>query len=154
MNHLKYKSTMIDSLNKLNSKLRLYHIVTIGISIVSFMLVVAYTTKYEINLHNVILERYAIIITLIGIPASLKLYHNKLKALKASKKNDTYLNAYKIQYIIRLSILTIICYFNIISLYITGSKNFYFMVIVTIFAFFLCAPQKLHIEDNEEDKDN
>lgn len=140
-------------IDKLNFGLKIYYATTIVISIIAFMLTVAYTTKYSISAPNTILERYSIIITLIGIPLSLKIFHNKLKSLKLGTI-EAFSKGYKQQYIIRLSILTIICFFNIGSLYITGSKNFYFMVIVTIFAFFLCAPQKARIDEttNEENE--
>lgn len=142
---------MRNPLDKLHLRLRIYYIATIVVSIIVFMLTVAYTTKYSINSPNIILERYAIIITLIGIPASLRFFHKKLKTLD-HQNDSTYKSIYKTQYIIRLSILTMICFFNIVSLYITGSKNFYFMVIVSIFAFLLCAPQKIRIEETNDEK--
>lgn len=116
------------------------------------MLTVAYTQKYNIMQSHVTLERYGIIITLIGIPIALKLFYNRIN--KLTKANFTeYLKKYRFEYLIRLLLLNIICFFNIVSLYITGSKNFYFMVIVTIFAFFLCAPQKAKHENEQSEND-
>jgi len=142
---------MDNTANKFQKILKSTFIVSIIISVIAFILVVAYTTKYEINSPNVILERYAILITLIGIPLSLKLFHYKLKKTDTAKPL-LYLKKYRLYYFIRLGILLFIYLFNIISLYITGSKNFYFMVIIIIFAFFLCAPHKVHINKDEQEE--
>lgn len=131
-------------MKNLKTRLIIYYIVSIFISITGLIFTSSHVHKFVINGSNVILERYAILITLIGIPLALKLFHSQVK--KLSKANYLlYLKKYHIQYIIRLLILLSICFFNIICLYITGAKNFYFLIIITIFVFFLCAPQKAHL---------
>ena len=139
---------MINAQKKTISKLKLFFVSAVAISVILFMLTVAYTQKYEVSISNIILERYAIIVTLIGIPVALKLFHNNIKKIN-NKDLPIYLKKYTQQYILRLSILLSICFFNIAALFFTGSKNFYFMVIVSIFAMFLCIPQKSNIEDSE-----
>lgn len=144
---------MDNTAKKLHSTLKLLFAGAIIISVLAFMLVVAYTTKYDISSPSVILERYAIVITLIGIPLSLKLFHDKLKKTDASD-TQLYMQKYRLYYLLRMGALLFIYLFNTVSLYITGSKNFYFMVIITIFAFFLCAPQKVYIDtDNNEEQE-
>ncbi len=135
-------------MKNINFKLRLYFILSIIISILAFVLTVAYTQKYAISNSSVIWERYGIMLTLIGIPVSLKLFHIQVKKLNKSNFNE-YLRKYHILYILRLLVLLVICFFNIVSLYITGSKNFYFLIIITIFAFFLCVPSKVQLQEEE-----
>lgn len=144
---------MVLSPEKLHSHLKVYYILSIVICVIGFLYTVAYTQKYNIEHPNVILERYGILTTLAGIPIALKLFHSRIK--KLTKENfSEYLRKYRFEYLIRLALLVFICYFNIVALYTTGSKNFYFMVIITIFAFFLCFPQKAHIQNKDIEEDN
>lgn len=115
---------------------------------VSFILVLLFVTKNEISTTNVILERYGIIVTLIGIPLALRIFHKNMQ--KASSADKSTLNkTYKKNFYMRLAILSFIAIFDIVALYTTGSKNFIFMTIITIFAFFLSLPQKEVNSDNE-----
>lgn len=139
--------------DKLHLQLKIYYILSIVICVIAFLLSVAYTQKYNVMQSNVMLERYGIIVTLLGIPLALKLFHSRINKLTKTNFQE-YLKKYRFEYLIRLFLLNTICFFNIVSLYITGSKNFYFMVIVTIFAFFLCAPQKAYPENEQLEDDN
>jgi len=151
------KNRMNNKLKIINKKLRLFFIVIVLLSVSIFLIVLNHVTNTGISINNVNLEQFAIILTLAGIPFSLWFFHSRLK--KADKNSeDEYLNKYKTMYIIRLAILFIVCSFNIISLYLTGAKNFIFMCIITIFAFFLCLPQKefeiTETDNNEGNDDN
>ena len=133
------------------TRLYLCFLISVIVTTLLFILCVAYTSKYGINMPNITLERYGIIITLVGISGSIWMFSNVLN--KADKTDfDSFLKKYQSQYFIRLAILLIVCSFNIMALYFTGAKNFYFMVIITIFAFSQCIPQKRHlIPDDEND---
>lgn len=104
-----------------------------------------YTTKYTEPVSNVALERWSIIITLFGIYAALKLLHPRLKdedrisEEHASKK-------YVTKYYTRLILLIVLFVFNAAAMHITGIKNFIFLGFITIFAMFLCAPNRTQIE--------
>lgn len=138
---------MIRRQESLEKTLKIVFIASILLSIAIFLFVYFAVNKYTDSGVNVILERYAIAITLIGIPVALKLFHSQVS--KLDKNNQQYLKKYQIQYALRLFILEGVYLFNLISFYITGGKNFIFMIIITIFALFLCAPQKAHLEYDE-----
>jgi hypothetical protein len=106
------------------------------------------TGKYNPAEPDVELERYAIPVTLIAIPVALKLFYDRTKSMD---KTDfaRYLKKYRRLYYLRTAILAAAYLFNLISLYITGAKNFSFMIIITIFALALCAPQKVHLEQDK-----
>lgn len=95
---------------------------------------------------NVILERYAIIVTMICIPLALKLFHSKTKKLEKLSK-DTILKKYSEQYILRLVILNIAAAFNIVGFYLYESQNFILMAIISIFSIVFCYPSKDAISD-------
>ena len=102
---------------------------------------------------NPVLERYAIGITLIGIPLSLKIYHYLMKKI-TNQRREKKMRFYNKIYIIRLGILEFVLACNAIGLYITGVRNFFYMIFITIIAFLFCLPNKMEFEtlcDNEND---
>ncbi len=133
-------------LDKLHRKLKLIYWSCVIIMLVAFVLDVVYTSKYTQPIENVALERWAIIFTLGGIFASLKLLHPRLNE---SDKTDakTALKKYFIKYMIRLGTLLSISVFNLICLNTTGIKNFKYLAFISIFALFLCIPGKAGIEN-------
>jgi len=145
---------MNKELGVVNKKLKIYFAFALLVSITTFLLVLYYVTENNILADNVILERYGIMFTLIGIPFSLWFFYSQLKKTD-TQNNILHIQKYKKLYLIRLGILSFVCFFNIFSLYITGAKNFIFMIIITIFAFLLCFPQKeLEIKRNDENKED
>ena len=132
-----------------STRLKIYFAASIIVQVLLFVFMQIYATKHVEVLSNVILERYGILLTLICIPFALKLFHERVKKLD---KNDavTFQKKYVIQYFIRSAILWFVYFFNLVSLYMTGARNFSFMIIVTIFALLLCAPSKaFYLNDNE-----
>ncbi|HCO66859.1 MAG TPA: hypothetical protein DIT04_03760 [Dysgonomonas sp.] len=98
---------------------------------------------------NPVLERWGIIITLFGIFGALKVFHPTLK--KSEKVNkETALKKYASKYYLRLFFLLAIYIFNLVSLHVTGIKNFIFLGIITIFALLFCAPNKENIENETQ----
>lgn len=110
-----------------------------------FVFDVLYVTKYIQAIENVGLERWGIILTLGGIFASLKFLHPTIKDYD-EKDTAILLKKYSKKYYLRLVSLLAVFSFNIICLHITGIKNFMFLAFITIFAIFLCAPSRKHIE--------
>jgi len=135
---------------KLYQSLKIYFTASIILCGIAFILAFHITTKNQISEPDILLERYAIMLMLIGIPVSLRLFYKKTNNLQKSDEN-TYLSKYRLHYIIRLSIIDLICLFNISALYITGSRNFVYMSLITILVFFFCIPQKINkLADNNE----
>ncbi len=111
--------------------------------------IVLFVVVSSLNVHsilhggtpNAVLERYGIILTLAGIPGALKVYHYfTQKMSKQSEEKRATLPL--LIYILRLSILEIVVIFNVVGLYLTGSKNFFFLIFITLVAFLFCLPNK------------
>jgi len=138
--------------DKVFKQLRIIYILSIIVLLTAFVADVLYTTKYmQQPIENVTLERWSIILSLFGIFASLKLLHPKLKE-SDKKDSDAAIKKYASKYYLRLLILAGICIFNIACLHFTGVKNFMFLAFITIFAVFLCAPNKQPIEKEINDR--
>lgn len=133
-------------LDKTHKKLKLIYWGCVIIMLLAFVLDVLYTSKYTVPVENTGLERWGIIITLGGIFASLKLLHPRLK--ETDKTNDeTAIKKYFNKYLVRLSALISISVFNLICLNTTAIENFRYLAFISIFALFLCIPNKASIEN-------
>lgn len=133
-------------IDKTYRNLRITYFFSIAIILIAFVFDVLYTTKYIVPTEYVVLERWAIIITLGGIYGILKMLHPRLK--KEEKPTaETAVKKYITKYYTRHVALIALCVFNMSCLIITGIKNFTFLTIITIFALFLCIPNKKHIEE-------
>lgn len=137
---------MLDNTHK---RLKLIYWGCVIIMLLAFVLDVLYTAKYTQPIENAALERWAIIITLGGIFASLKLLHPRLNEVDRTD-TETALKKYSTKYIIRLTALISVSVFNLICLNLTAIDNFRYLAFISIFALFLCAPSKAHIK-NETD---
>lgn len=122
----------------------------IAVVIALFILIFQYVEHHNASLTYVGLERWSIIITLLGTFAALKYLHPKVEILSNNglKKG---IKTYLFKYLLRLLSLLIIYAFNLTCYLVTGSKNFIYLAFILIFALFLCAPNKLHIEYIEDD---
>lgn len=137
-------------LEKTLKKMKLIYWSCVIIMLSAFVLDVLYVSKYsEIYaqlLQNPELERWGIIITLGGIFASLKLLHPRLNETDKVDE-ETAIKKYFTKYMIRLGALISISVFNLICLDATASENFKYLAFISIFALFLCTPNKTSIEN-------
>lgn len=131
--------------NKAIKQLRFIFILSIITMIVVFIADVLYVAKYVQITGNIPLERWGIILTLGGIFGSLKFLHPR-PSDNAETDISVSVKKYTTKYYVRLLSLIAIFIFNIASLHITGTKNFMFLAFIAIFAVFLCAPNRKHIE--------
>lgn len=121
----------------------------IVVVITFFILVFLYVEKHNPQHEYVGLERWAIIITLCGIFGALKYLHPKVLLTQAGSI-DKAIKTYVRKYFLRLVSILAIFAFNLTSYIITGSKNFIYLAFIVIFVLFLCAPNQLHIEKEED----
>jgi len=142
----------MEVLDKTVKRLKLTFFITLAFSIVSFIIeAILYILKSLEISENAALERWAIIITMGGIFAALKLFHPKLND-DEKQNEETARSRYVLKYNIRLSILLFVYIFNMACLYFTGTKNFMFLGFITIFAMLLCIPNKQSVESEVENK--
>ncbi|OJU38483.1 MAG: hypothetical protein BGN96_03295 [Bacteroidales bacterium 45-6] len=102
---------------------------------------------------NPVMERYGILITLISIPMSLKCFQylrNKIGTRPEESKPSFYARIY----FLRLGILSLAVAFDAIGLYVTGSRNFFYMIFITLVTFLFCSPNKSEIVTLCERKDD
>lgn len=92
------------------------------------------------------LERYAIMITIIAIPASLKFFADRLK--KAARPVDipTASNKYKNISFIRLYTISAVTLMNIFLFTISRNMNFFWFTVVLFIVFLFCKPSYAELE--------
>lgn len=91
---------------------------------------------------SITLERYALLITLVGIPGALKLFSIIMN--KVSKVNSILL-VYKRAFITRFGILFLVASLNIILYSISLNQNFMLLALISFIAYFFSYPSESHI---------
>lgn len=134
--------------DKIVRQLRIAFIFSLVFSVAIFIADTLYVSQ-NVSVENPAWERWGIIITLAGIFGALKLLHPRLNSTERENKQDA-LRRYAVKYYIRLFAIVVIYVFNLVSLHLTGSKNFIFLGIITIFALLFCVPNKENIERETE----
>ena len=88
---------------------------------------------------SVIAERYAIGLTLIVIPLSLKLFADKAKKITASKSGDKEkMKQFKNAFVTRLSLLGVVGLMNTVLYGFMQNSNFMWLAVITFLAFAFC----------------
>ncbi|MEN9919966.1 MAG: hypothetical protein RL662_2402 [Bacteroidota bacterium] len=139
-------------IDKSLKQLRLFFVICNILCVLVFVASVLYNAKYGVELSDIVLERWAIILTLLGIVGFLKFVQPNLDD-DSVVDDKLIIKKYKKYYYIRHVGALSIFIFNTVCLHITGSKNFIFLAFITIFALFLCGPIKRPIELETENKD-
>lgn len=101
------------------------------------------------------IQRYALLITLIGIPGALKLYQVMMKNNKHRDDEMHTISLYKKAFIARFGILFLVASLNI-GLYALSpdNKNFMPLVLITFIAYFFSYPSKNYLLRNNSTEDN
>lgn len=94
---------------------------------------------------GVVAERYAIGLTLIAIPLSLRLYANKINKINKIKKTKwgcdgmgLKMSRFKNAFYLRISILSVVGFVNILLYSIMQNSNFMWLAAITFIAFAFC----------------
>jgi hypothetical protein len=137
---------MSESLKNTHRWLQLVFIVTLLLGFALFVGTTLLRLREILHgtLPHVTLERYGILVTLVGIPGALKAYHYFMKKNPGHSEQSN-LNFYVRIYFLRLMILGIVLLVNLLGLYITGGRNFFYMIFITLVAFLICLPNKSEI---------
>lgn len=124
------------------SSLKLQYWLSIAV-LASFFLLIIFDLipfPFEKNDISVTLERYAIVITIIAIPASLKLFAVMLKKVPSSPDTELVVKSYKKASSIRLLIINVATLMNISLYAISGNMNFFWFTIVLFIIYIFCKP--------------
>lgn len=92
------------------------------------------------------LERYAIMITIIAIPASLKFFVDRLKKSAYPVDIPTASNKYKNISFIRLYTISAVTLMNIFLFTISRNMNFFWFTVVLFIVFLFCKPSYAELE--------
>lgn len=124
------------------SSLRLQYWLSIAV-LASFFLLIIFDLipfPFEKNDISVTLERYAIVITIIAIPAALKLFAVMLKKVPSSPDTELVVKSYKKASSLRLLIINVATLMNISLYAISGNMNFFWFTIVLFIIYVFCKP--------------
>lgn len=89
---------------------------------------------------SVTIERYAIVVTIIAIPAALKLFSNLLKKVPENESFKTKTDKYRSASYLRLYTISAITLLNIILFGYSRNMNFMWFVVVLFIVFMFCRP--------------
>ena len=97
-------------------------------------------------------ETYALLITLIGIPGSLKLFSVMMDKNKHPEDDDFTTALYKKAFIARFGILFLIATLNILLYAFSFKQNFMLLTLVTFTAYSFSYPSSNFLRANTEEK--
>ena len=95
---------------------------------------------------GVIFERYSIVITIIAIPAALKLFSEILKKVTPTSSVDIAMKEYKKAFFIHLYIINAMTLMNILLYSISQNMNFFWLTVVLFIVYIFCKPSYPELE--------
>lgn len=103
--------------------------------------------------NNTTYERYAIMLTLIAIPAALKIF-SVLTEKSKNQPQAEFQKKYIRNYVLRSAILDITALINIIGFYKYESSNFVYLAVIVMFAICFTYPERVNntIQEEKEEK--
>lgn len=90
-------------------------------------------------------ERFGIILAIVVIPLSLKLFHQSYKKI-ISDEMSLFLKKVQKYYLARLVAIDSIIIFNLVGFYFVGALNFLYMALISIFVLLVCYPTEEMID--------
>lgn len=99
---------------------------------------------------DVILERYAIVISIIAIPAALKLFAKMLKKVLPASNIDIVVKKYKRASSTRLHIINAVTLMNILLYAVSKNLNFFWLTVVLFIVYIFCKPSYPELADLSE----
>lgn len=129
--------------------LKLLFYVAIGVQIILLVAIAFKWITLPLTDISITLERYTLLITLLGIPSALKLFSVIMN--KATPTNN--ISAYKIAFITRFGILFIVASLNIVLYSISANQNFMLLALISFIAYVFSYPSENYQQPIEEDKE-
>lgn len=102
----------------------------------------------------IVVERYALLITLIGIPGALKLFSLIMNKNEDSDDTNSLTATYKKAFIARFGILSLVASLNIILYAFSFNQNFMLLTLITFTAYIFSYPSNSYLNRTEEVKEN
>lgn len=136
------------NLKKTISNLKTLFYVAIGVQITLLIAIAFKWITLPLTNISITLERYTLMITLIGIPSALKLFSVIMN--KATPTNN--ISTYKRAFITRFGILFIVASLNIVLYSISANQNFMLLTLISFIAYIFSYPSENYLHPLEEDK--
>ena len=136
---------MTDTNRRIDDTIKLlkrhYRINVIFLAVLFFLAIFQLLPFFSEKQHvSIILDRYIIVITIIVIPAALKLFSNMLKKIEPGKGIDYSIEKYKNATYIRLYSLSALTLVHIMLYHYSGNMNFFWFTVVLLIVFIYCKP--------------
>lgn len=158
-------SNMDQIIEKTVKQLNRTHLIVIATLVVLQLAVmfVLFSLTFDAKETGVVAERYAIGITLIAIPLSLKLFADKTKKITVAEYGrKEKIRRFRNTFIMRISILGTVGLANILFYALTQNSNFMWLAVITFIAFVFCktsvdelngllAEEEMPMEENENE---
>lgn len=140
------------STNTLINSLKKHYFATILVLGIFFVLVLLRLIPFSEGVVSggVVMERYAIMITIIVIPAVLKFFADRLKNFKSPLDLSVAEKKYRGLYFLRLYSIAAVTLMNILLLGFTRNGNFIWLTVVPFIVFFFCKPSVVELTDLTE----
>jgi len=138
----------INTMKKVIKLLRRYYygnIISLAVAFLLFIfnLIPLFTDGRAVS---ITLERYAIMVTIIIIPVSLKFFAYKLKKTTRPLETTIAAERYKNIFFLRLYSISAVALMHIILFAISRNMNFFWFTIVLFIVFFFCKPSYIELE--------
>jgi hypothetical protein len=99
---------------------------------------------------NITLERYAIIISIITIPVSLKFFAHRLKKLPRPLEMATAAEKYVNASFLRLYTISVVTLMHIVLFGVSRNMNFFWFTVVLFLVFLFCKPSLAELKSLTE----
>ena len=101
----------------------------------------------------IVLERYTLLITLLGIPGALKLFSVIMSKSKNSDDNNFTTALYQKAFIARFGILFLVATLNIVLYAFSFNQNFMLLTLITFTAYIFSYPSDSYLKISEGDEE-
>ena len=102
----------------------------------------------------IVVERYALLITLLGIPGALKLFSLIMDKSIGSDDTESLTETYKKAFIARFGILSLVASLNIILYAFSFNQNFMLLTLITFTAYIFSYPSESYLNTAKKEKEN
>lgn len=159
MNLINYNTIKMNQQRVINN-LRIMYFIAIGIQVILFVAIAFRFLDFypESTTISVVVERYALLVTLAGIPGALKLF-SIIMEKKDKPNSTTNIQSYIKAFMIRFGILFLIASANIVLYGLSLNQNYMLCTLIVFTAYLFTLPSdkyftKEEIVEEESDNEN
>lgn len=122
-------------------RLKIHYFVHVSVAILLFVLVYFRVFAFAELSSSISLyvQQYAIILTLIALPAALKIYSNKIKKIQKTDRNIA-IQSFRRIYFTRLYLVGFAVFINVLLYGMTRIQNFAWLAVISMAVYAFCLP--------------